>query len=516
MVEEMVGAAMAVFDEMIGEGEGLAEEVTVGGTSEDVDGELYGDMEEEEEADGSVPTAVRHDIRLPEISSEMWGDADVPDHSHHGAEDEGRDDTPDFAVPSRAVAGADPPRPDDGEDVPVPPVLTSVSADESGGNVWTEMPAAPLDAGDAALAALDGMVGTLLRSLLDERPPPVMPVADGYGRAERRRREIPPTGLDSPRVVDLLDLPRALSDFGDVIVSESLEHRRLSEGEADPRSEVKERIGRRLTEYLLMTETYLTPGGGSITFHTASALPDLASLRGPPPPSRKLGDGHHPRLGFATPGVDRCIHERYLGGALSPGCSDAVAGFRAATAAIRDRRASEVRAGSVPAAGGGPCGASAVAAATAGVAAVLVALRCLGAASVLWSLALAVSVAAFGYWSLLVAVPLAFLFDYLGGDEEEDDGEGEEADFDYHQCPGGEEGQGQGQQGQHDKTSDQGRQEGRSGQASQWHRRLHPTQSEEGQQDQEGQQEQGYQPPQQQPPAHGEHAVYVGVPIQIV
>jgi len=419
-------------------------------------------------------------VMLPGISSEMWGDSlefNAPP-SPRGSEAEGRDDTPDFAVPSRAVAASkiDVPRPDGEQDEGEGLVFST----EDGADV--ETPA------DAALTALDGMVGGLFRSFLVDAPPPVE--NDG-GRTERRKREIPPAApfdLDGP-FGGLFDvLPRALSDFGTVLISESRERRRLSEGGADPRSEVRERIGRRLTEYVLMTETYFAPGGGSVTFHTSSALPDLAPLRGSlVPPSRQLGGGGgSPKLGFATAEVDRCIYERYLRSDLSRGCADAVAQLNAMTARVRSRRDARLMeaqaaldAGAHPGGMSGPCPLRVAALSAACLAFLLVGLRCLGAVSVLWSLAVAASVAAFGYGALLVAVPVAFLMDYLSDDDDEgEDGEEDEVGFDYVKCPGDEEGQPQPQRGQ-----------GR--------RDLRPV-------------------PVPHPPVHGEHAVYVGVPIQVV
>jgi len=517
VVEEMVGAAMAVFDEVARgeEAEGDAGEetpsliiplATAGAppvyvwappTTGEEDEEAEGDSEDREAVGPTLDywgrrpemwtsspemflasrrDAPEHDVRLPEISSEMWGDSAAPP-SEAATVVEGRDDTPDFAVPPHAVAEAeaDVPRPDGERDEGEGLVFqatsdnaedfdpTSTSEDGSEDAPGLPLPAAPLDAGDAALAALDDMVGTLFRSFLFEDDE----------RVEHRKRQI-----DAPP--DLLDvLPRALSDFGTVLISEDRERRRLSEGAADPRSEARERIGRRLTEYVRMTETYFGPGGGSVTFHTTTALPDLAlSLRGPQPPSRKLGDGVKPGLGFATAEVDRCLYDRYLEQGLSRGCTDAVRGLDDMKAKIHDRRMARMLEGQSAgrAVVEGPRAVHAVWLASAGLAALLVAARCLGAATVLWSLSVAASVAAFGYWTLLVAVPLAFLFDHLRGEDDDDDKDGEEnedeAGFDYHECPGNE--------------------EGRRGQGR---RDLRPV------------------PP---PPAHGEQAVYEAVPIQVV
>ncbi|EJK60557.1 hypothetical protein THAOC_19064, partial [Thalassiosira oceanica] len=320
MVEEMVGAAMAVFDEMARDVDGG---IPAANDDEEADEDEADDMEEEE-------AGREHDVRLPEISSEMWGDSAAPPPPSDEAE--GRDDTPDF----RAVAEPEVPRPDGEQDEGEGLVFDAEdSGSEDGGSEgssedadadWLPLSVGPLEAGDAALAALDDMVGSLFRSFLFE---------DDGERVEHRKREV--TESDAPDPFDVL--PRALSDLGEVLLSESRDRRRLSEGAADPRADVRERIGRRLTEYVRMTETYFTPGGGSVTFHTTSALPDLStSLRGPPRPSRKLGDGKYaPRLGFATAEVDDCIYDRYLDLKLSRGCVDAVAGVDAMTEKIRDR-----------------------------------------------------------------------------------------------------------------------------------------------------------------------------------
>ena len=138
-------------------------------------------------------------------------------------------------------------------------------------------------------------------------------------------------------------------------------------------------------------------------------------------------------------------------------------------------------AGAHPGGMSGPCPVRVAALSAACLAFLLVGLRCLGAVSVLWSLAVAASVAAFGYGALLVAVPVAFLMDYLSDDDDEgEDGEEDEVGFDYVKCPGDEEGQPQPQP-----------------QRGQGRRDLRPV-------------------PVPHPPVHGEHAVYVGVPIQVV
>jgi len=88
------------------------------------------------------------------------------------------------------------------------------------------------------------------------------------------------------------------------------QRRRLSEGESnDPHLKMKDRLARRLTEYVSKTELFLLPGGGTMQVVSMS-------------PANKS-----PMLGLGDKDVDECIYSSYKNGDLSSGCTAAVSSF---------------------------------------------------------------------------------------------------------------------------------------------------------------------------------------------
>ena len=87
------------------------------------------------------------------------------------------------------------------------------------------------------------------------------------------------------------------------------ERRRLSESENDPHLEMKDRLARRLTEYVSQTELFQLPGGGVMRVTSVRQVNET------------------PKLGFGNVDVDECIYSSYKNGDLSSGCTMAVSSF---------------------------------------------------------------------------------------------------------------------------------------------------------------------------------------------
>ncbi|KAL9185440.1 hypothetical protein ACHAXT_003217 [Thalassiosira profunda] len=109
------------------------------------------------------------------------------------------------------------------------------------------------------------------------------------------------------------EIPRRLAAFGHKLVGHG---RRLSEGEADPHAQVKERLGRRLSEY----EIIFSPQGG-MAVYTSSGFGSPFAPRLPPRGSAS----HAPALGMDTEEADECLRSRFDNGDLRGGCGAAVA-----------------------------------------------------------------------------------------------------------------------------------------------------------------------------------------------
>lgn len=88
------------------------------------------------------------------------------------------------------------------------------------------------------------------------------------------------------------------------------QRRRLSEGKPnDPHLKMKDRLARRLTEYVSKTELFLIPGGGTMKIVSVSPVNST------------------PMLGLGDRNVDECIYSSYQNGDLSSGCTAAVSSF---------------------------------------------------------------------------------------------------------------------------------------------------------------------------------------------
>lgn len=88
------------------------------------------------------------------------------------------------------------------------------------------------------------------------------------------------------------------------------QRRRLTEGENnDPHLEMKDRLARRLTEYVSKTELFLIPGGGTMRVVSMTPVKDT------------------PMLGLGDKDLDECIYSSYGNGDLSSGCTAAVSSY---------------------------------------------------------------------------------------------------------------------------------------------------------------------------------------------
>lgn len=119
-----------------------------------------------------------------------------------------------------------------------------------------------------------------------------------------------------PALPNVDELHDRLFRFGSGLISETIGKRRLTEGDADPRAHIKERLARRLTEY--RTDLFYHPDG-SVTVYTRSLSPNSSATTAPP-------------LGTGSNRVDECLNSRYASGDLGGGCHDAVDAFTKAIA----------------------------------------------------------------------------------------------------------------------------------------------------------------------------------------
>lgn len=102
-----------------------------------------------------------------------------------------------------------------------------------------------------------------------------------------------------------------LGDIMDITshIQISSERRRLSEGDNDPHLEMKNRLARRLTEYVSQTELFQLPGGGIMSVTSLSQVHET------------------PKLGLGNVDLDECIYSSYKNGDLSSGCTVAVSSY---------------------------------------------------------------------------------------------------------------------------------------------------------------------------------------------
>jgi len=290
-----------------------------------------------------------------------------------------------------------------------------------------------LDAKPAKVAedTLDEIVTSLFRSL------GVAPVEE---RLEQEDLMSPlPVMIDFPA---LDDLPIFLFQFGNGLLMDG-QRRRLSEGEVDPHPAVKERLGRRLTEYVHM-ETFTIPSyGGTVIHHSHSSSSDpfLTMVNPVSSNARNLGpDSSVPRLGFGNHDVDSCIYSMYANSDLSGGCHDSVHSLLIAHASMAERKMKMLE--SAPVDDGAHVVSPALAFfvclifAAACTSSLALCAHCLGmdVTSILCSVMVFISTLTFGWVSLAVTLPAVLICNWLRDDSEEEDGE-EADDFDYVKCP---------------------------------------------------------------------------------
>jgi len=255
-----------------------------------------------------------------------------------------------------------------------------------------------------------------------------------------------PTVIDFPA---LDNLPIFLFQFGNGLLMDG-QRRRLSEGEADPHSEIKERLGRRLTEYVHM-ETYSTPDGG------------IVILSSNPPPAMVTATHNFntldlgsissvPFLGFGTQDVDSCIFSMFKNNDLSGGCHDSVHSLLDMHARMVERNTKMIvnmNSDSSTVDDGSNVNVASPALAfyfcllvvAMCTSAFLLCTRCMGMDDniVLHGvLLLFISILTFGWMSLVVTLPTVLTWIWLGDDSEEVIEDEEDTDeFDgYVKCPG--------------------------------------------------------------------------------
>ena len=122
-----------------------------------------------------------------------------------------------------------------------------------------------------------------------------------------------------------------LADFSRHLqLMESRRRRRLSE--IDPHSEMRDRLARRLTEYVSTTEVFQLPGGGVMRVVRVNPVEEET-----------------PRLGFMFREMDDCVYSRYQNGDLSDNCNQAVSSFMDFVAARRSNHLQQQGAVALPA-----------------------------------------------------------------------------------------------------------------------------------------------------------------------
>mmetsp|Transcript_34651 Transcript_34651/g.73075 ORF Transcript_34651/g.73075 Transcript_34651/m.73075 type:complete len:677 (+) Transcript_34651:232-2262(+) len=339
LLTEMMGFSLRAFDQMMMESASGASPsktlvtVTFVDNEEEEGGEpdAMEEKEEEEELhEETLPLLHQHQLDLT-WSEDEFEDDDAVEFMYSG-EGEADDDM----IYNRDLTEYE--DDDDNEERRMAPRIPRMSPEE------------------AAESALDAMVAALARSIAVP-PVPTNSMSDEAESSERRN--LFPTSIaeeeDAGNDVETNDgLQRRLSRFGNGVLAEtSTMRRRLTEGDAaavnvedDPRLRIKERLGRRLTEYA--SDLFLVPGGsdGVVTLYT-STNPKMFGAPPPPPPSFDILFGGPPSFGgviggpppifamqengmmnpsFAPPGeaplgmgsreLDRCILARFEEDAL--------------------------------------------------------------------------------------------------------------------------------------------------------------------------------------------------------
>lgn len=121
-----------------------------------------------------------------------------------------------------------------------------------------------------------------------------------------------------------------LADFSRHLqLMESRRRRRLSE--IDPHTQMRNRLARRLTEYVSTTEVFQLPGGGVMRVVRVNPVEE-----------------ENPRLGFMFREMDDCVYSRYQNGDLSDNCNQAVSSLMDFVAARRSNHLQQQRAVALP------------------------------------------------------------------------------------------------------------------------------------------------------------------------
>eukprot|EP00581_Thalassiosira_minuscula_P002998 CAMPEP_0183742638 /NCGR_PEP_ID=MMETSP0737-20130205/64802_1 /TAXON_ID=385413 /ORGANISM="Thalassiosira miniscula, Strain CCMP1093" /LENGTH=729 /DNA_ID=CAMNT_0025978227 /DNA_START=81 /DNA_END=2269 /DNA_ORIENTATION=- len=289
LLTEMMGFSLRAFDQMMMESASGASPsktlvtVTFVDNEEEEGGEpdAMEEKEEEEELhEETLPLLHQHQLDLT-WSEDEFEDDDAVEFMYSG-EGEADDDM----IYNRDLTEYE--DDDDNEERRMAPRIPRMSPEE------------------AAESALDAMVAALARSIAVP-PVPTNSMSDEAESSERRN--LFPTSIaeeeDAGNDVETNDgLQRRLSRFGNGVLAEtSTMRRRLTEGDAaavnvedDPRLRIKERLGRRLTEYA--SDLFLAPGGsdGVVTLYT-STNPKMFGAPPPPPPSFDILFGGPPSFG---------------------------------------------------------------------------------------------------------------------------------------------------------------------------------------------------------------------------
>eukprot|EP00578_Thalassiosira_sp_NH16_P012083 CAMPEP_0181114010 /NCGR_PEP_ID=MMETSP1071-20121207/20650_1 /TAXON_ID=35127 /ORGANISM="Thalassiosira sp., Strain NH16" /LENGTH=486 /DNA_ID=CAMNT_0023198081 /DNA_START=24 /DNA_END=1484 /DNA_ORIENTATION=+ len=221
------------------------------------------------------------------------------------------------------------------------------------------------------MAAMDGVVsggegeeevGAIPEGEDEDEEEAIIPAHEDYGREEDERVIVDGEGADIPtqsvpeqaaeNVLDFMvaslaqrsaaaaaqqsdqtkegllpsvhDIPDRLFRLGDEFLAEVRSHRRLAEDEEDPRSQAKERLARRLTEY--RSDLVWSPADGTVTMYTVRSAPPPAFLMmgggglmtaSPPTPPRSP-------LGMGSRHLDECVALRFEREQVGKSCSEAV------------------------------------------------------------------------------------------------------------------------------------------------------------------------------------------------
>lgn len=165
---------------------------------------------------------------------------------------------------------------------------------------------------DAAVTTMDALVANL-----------------AHRSIHRAVAESEEEGIGAQEDTTSLNLPQILFEIGNNILAETTHSRRrlmeVGEGEEkiDPHLQVRERLGRRLTEY--RQDLFLHPSDGTVTVYTRGLMspPPVMTIRAYHPQEKIVAS-----LGMGLgDDVDECMESRFDNGDLAGDCNDAVQMF---------------------------------------------------------------------------------------------------------------------------------------------------------------------------------------------